>query len=106
MEPTQDPPLSEADARTLRFLRGLVIVLTVTMIAGMALLIALFAARLGGREDSGELTLPDALELPQGAEVTALTRAEDFWVVVTAGGEIFFFAPEGGAPLRQVSAPE
>lgn len=105
MEPTDEQPLSEADARNLRFLRGLVLVLTATMIAGMVLLVALFYARLGGDTPApAALVVPDRFELPAGAEIAAVTQARDFWLVVTTEGDVVFFDPEGGAPVRTIPA--
>ena len=107
MEPTDEQSLSEADARTLRFLRGLVLVLTATMIAGMVLLVVLFYARLGGETpETDALSLPERFELPAEAELAAVTRARDFWVLVTVDGEVLFYDPEGGAPIRTVRPEE
>ncbi len=107
MEPTDETPLSEADARTLRFLRSLVLVLTATMIAGMVLLVALFYARLGGDAPATEsLVVPDRFKIPNGSQIAAVTQAKAFWVLVTAEGEVLFYEPTGGAPIRRVPAPE
>ncbi|NDR55229.1 DUF6476 family protein [Aliiruegeria sabulilitoris] len=107
MEPTDEQPLSEADARNLRFLRVLVLVLTGTMIAGMVLLVALFYARLGGDAPAPEaLVVPERFEIPAGSEIAAVTQAKAFWVLVTTQGEVLFFAPTGGAPTRTIPAPD
>ncbi|WP_068116633.1 DUF6476 family protein [Tropicimonas marinistellae] len=97
--------LSESDARTLRFLRGLVLVLTVTMIVGMAALVALFAIRFSGRDtpapSAGQgLVFPDTLALPEGAEPQAVTQGAGWWAIVTTAGEILIFDADSGA-LRQ-----
>ncbi|MDV7145755.1 DUF6476 family protein [Tropicimonas sp. TH_r6] len=104
----EEQELSPEDARTLRFLRILVFVLTATMIAGMALLIVLFWLRFSGREAAPTemLSLPQAFELPAGETPAAVTRAKEFWVVVADDGTVHFFAPEGGAPIRSLDAPE
>ncbi len=104
----EEQELSPEDARTLRFLRILVFVLTATMIAGMALLIVLFWLRFSGREaaPAEALTLPDMLELPAGETAAAVTRAKDFWVVVGQEGVVYFFAPDGGAPIRSLEMSE
>ncbi|RYH08934.1 DUF6476 family protein [Tropicimonas sp. IMCC6043] len=102
-----EKPLGETDTRNLRFLRLLVLVLTATMIAGMAVLVVLFATRFPGTPREALVpALPETLELPEGARVSAVTQARDFWVVVTESGEVLFYPAEGGAPVRRVRAPD
>ena len=103
MEP-EEPPLSAGDTRALRFLRGLVTALTLTMIAGMAVLVFLFLTRFP--QPSGGLGLPDTLDLPAGATVVSVTRGPDFWAVTTDAGEVLVY--EGGAetPSRRLRLPE
>ncbi len=101
---TEDRPLSEADARMLRFLRGLVLVLTTTMIAGMALLIVLFAMRFSGRDEVAPqpLGLPDGFVLPDASRPTAVTRTGEQWIVVTEAGDVLFYDAAGGEPVRHI----
>ena len=99
--------ISQADARSLRFLRALVLVLTAVMIAGMVVLVVLFATRFpaAGGAAAG-MEPPERLALPEGAEIAALTRSSTQWIAVTGAGDIYFFAPEGGAPIRHIPAQE
>ena len=104
----EDAPLSPADARTLRYLRGLVSLLTAVMVVGMIVLVAVFVMRFpdGNAAKRDGLVTPDDLALPPGAHVTAVTRTPDAWVVVTAAGDIYFFAASGGAPVRHIPPQE
>ena len=100
----EEPSLSKEDERTLRFVRGLVLVLTATMIVGMVVLVVLFATRFPGSgatsAASTEFILPDTLELPEGATVQAITKGQGWWAVVTGDDRILIFDAETGA-LRQ-----
>lgn len=100
----EDAPLSPADARTLRYLRGLVSLLTAVMVLGMITLVAVFVMRFPDGKAAAQkgLVPPQELALPPGTAVTALTRTPDAWVVVTAAGDIYFFAAAGGAPIRHI----
>lgn len=100
-----EPSLSEADERTLRFLRALVLVLTATMIVGIGVLVVLFATRFPGSgaqtAPNDPFVLPDTLELPAGATVQAITRGQGWWAVVT-GDAILIFDAATGALRQQV----
>lgn len=94
-----DTPLAEGDARTLRFLKGLVTVLTVTMIGGVLAITALLVIRLNAAP--GALPpLPDRIALPAGTEATAFTQGTGWIAVVTADDRILVFDREDGT-LRQ-----
>ncbi|MFV0336523.1 MAG: DUF6476 family protein [Tropicimonas sp.] len=102
-----EAPLGGADARVVRYLRILVTVLTVVMVGGMIVLVTVFVQRFpDGNAPAPGVTAPRELDLPEGAAAAAVTRARDFWVVVTGAGDIYFYGPAGGAPLRHVPAPE
>ncbi len=99
-----EPSLSEADERNLRFLRVLVLVLTSTMIVGIGVLVVLFATRFPGAGKAPASTgfdLPDTLELPEGATVQAVTKGQGWWAVVT-GDAILIFDAATGALRQQV----
>lgn len=84
------------------------LVLTSTMIVGIAVLVVLFATRFPGKTPAPatEFSLPDTLELPADATVQAITRGQDWWAVVVtdASGaqEILILDADGG--LRQTVA--
>lgn len=104
MEP-EDPPLADGDARALRWLRSLVTVLTLTMIGGIVVLVALFWLRLPPAGGAAPL-LPDTLELPPGASLRAVTRGEGWWALVVAdaegGGERILIYGADGTLRRSV----
>lgn len=99
-----EQPISEADARNLRFLRGLVMVLTTVMIVGMVVVVALLVSRLRGGEAT--FSVPSTLELPEGVSISAVTQSRDRWIVVSEQGDVFFFTADGGAPVRVISAEQ
>ncbi|MCU0909721.1 MAG: DUF6476 family protein [Rhodobacteraceae bacterium] len=93
-----DPPLRPEDARTLRFLRGLVTVLTGTMIVGMAVLVVLFATRFP--RTPAVPVLPGTITLPPGETARAVTMGTGWIAVVTADDEILILDAKTGT-LRQ-----
>ncbi len=68
-------------------LRVLVTVLSVVMIAGFIVLIALFVIRFQERQPP----LPDEITLPDGAVASAFTRGDGWYAVVTQDQEILIF---------------
>ncbi|MEM6694357.1 MAG: DUF6476 family protein [Pseudomonadota bacterium] len=99
-------PGQGADIRALRLLRGLVIVLTAVMIAGVLVLIALFVTRFSAAPAT--LDLPTSITLPEGVQARAFTQAETWYAVVTDAGEILIYDRETGALSQTVtiSAPQ
>lgn len=81
----------------MRYLKWLVTTLTVTMIVGLIVLIALVVMRFN-RDPAP--AFPDTIALPEGATASAVTRGDGFLVVVTTDGEVLVFDPSG-ATLRQ-----
>ncbi len=79
----------------LRFLKGLVIVLMITMIAGVITIVALLVTRM-----NGPVPVPDTLTLPEGARAQAVTIGDDWVGVVTTDNRILIFDRVTGA-LRQ-----
>lgn len=92
-----ETPISEGDARLLRYLKTLVTALTVTMIVGFIVLIAVVVMRFNAE---GSVPLPDALALPAGTTATAITRGPDWLGVVTDDGRILIYGLDG-TTLRQ-----
>jgi len=72
------------DARTLRYLKALVTILTVTMIGGFLTIVALFVMRFS---EMNRVELPDTIALPDGAVATAFTRGKGWFAVVTENEE-------------------
>ncbi|WP_047995669.1 DUF6476 family protein [Puniceibacterium sp. IMCC21224] len=94
MSDTPEPPLPEP--ANLKFLRRLVTVLTVTMIAGLIIVLGLLVTRLGARGPA----LPDTITLPDGTSATAFTQGDNWYAVVTKDNRILIFDRLTGA-LRQ-----
>ncbi|WP_375689828.1 DUF6476 family protein [Pseudooceanicola sp. LIPI14-2-Ac024] len=84
MASTEDPGPEPAN---LRFLRRLVTVLTVVMMAGLIILIALIVIRF---RDTAP-PLPEDIVLPDGANPAAVTVAEGMVLVVSEDGRLFVY---------------
>ena len=78
------------------YLKRLVTVLAVVMVAGVLVLIGAVVIRL----NASPLPLPDGIALPEGVEATAVTFGSDFVAVVTADDLILIYDRATGA-LRQ-----
>ncbi len=85
------------DTRTLKYLKALVTILTVTMILGFLAIVALFVMRFG---EMARIELPDEIVLPEGVRATAFTLGDDWFAVVTDADEILIFSRVTGN-LRQ-----
>ncbi len=81
----------------LRFLKWLVIVLAISMIAGVITIVALLVTRLQG---GAVLPLPESIALPDGARAQAVTAGADWFAVVTTDNRILIFDRLTGS-LRQ-----
>ncbi len=88
-----DPPLGPADARTIGYLKTLVTVLTVTMIAGVLTIIVLLVIRL--QSPAPLPALPDTITLPDGAAPVALTFADGWIAVTTEDGRLMVYRRDG-----------
>ena len=82
---------------TVRYLKALVTILTVTMILGFLTIVALFVMRFN---EMGRVELPDQIALPDGVAATAFTQGDDWFAVVTAENEILIYSRVTGN-LRQ-----
>ena len=101
----EQPDPSNADARSLRLLRVLVLILTGSMIVGMVTLIVLFITRFPKLDSEAQapfqaMRLPDSIALPDGASPLAITQGPGWWAVVTDGNDILIFDAADGT-LRQ-----
>ncbi len=81
----------------LRFLRILVTVLTAVMIAGLLAVVATFVTRLR----APVLVSPDALDMPAGTDIHAITQTPIRWLVTTTEDNLLIFGPDG-ALLRTI----
>ena len=87
---------------SLRFLKGLVIVLMLSMIAGVIAVTLLLVTRL---KDAGAALpeLPATLQLPEGEKADAVTFGKGWTAVVTESGRLLIFDAEGA--LKQDLQP-
>jgi Family of unknown function (DUF6476) len=85
------------EVKNLRYLKWLVTILTVTMIAGFLTIVGLFVMRFA---DMSRVELPDVITLPDGARAKAFTRGEGWFAVVTDANEILIYSRVTGN-LRQ-----
>jgi hypothetical protein len=95
----QDAPEPADGTAPLKLLRWLVTVLTLVMIAGFVVLIALLVTRFPAAPPA-ELALPETLALPEGARPAAFTRGRGWVAIVTEDDRILIYDAETGA-LRQ-----
>ncbi|MDQ2093536.1 DUF6476 family protein [Rhodalgimonas zhirmunskyi] len=86
------------DAGTVKFLRVLVTVLTVVMIAGVLVIIALLVIRLSEKPPA----LPDVITLPSGAQATAFTQGTSWFAVVTSDDRILIYNRQTGQLMQDV----
>jgi hypothetical protein len=91
-------PLPEVDPALVRMLRLLVTVLSVVMIVGFIVLIALFVIRFTDRQPS----LPSEITLPAGDTATAFTRGDGWNAVVTEDQQILIFDSVSGALVQTI----
>lgn len=98
-----DPVTPDAPAPalppSLRLLKWLVIVLTLTMIGGVITVVGLLVTRMPQAFSAVGPSLPEGFVLPEGAEARAVTFGEGWIAVVTGDDRILIFGPDG--QLRQ-----
>jgi Flp pilus assembly protein protease CpaA len=83
---------------SLRFLKALVIVLTLTMIGGVITVVALIVTRMPTAFQTAP-RLPDDLALPQGETAQSVTFGAGWVAVVTVSNRLLVFSADG--TLRQ-----
>lgn len=91
------------DAKTLRYLRLLVTVLTSTMILGLLVIIALFVIKFSGTREAAAPALPEEIALPDGAKAKAFTQGDTWFAVVTEDDRILIYSRAGGALVQEIS---
>ena len=87
--PTPEPELPPS----LRFLKRLVTVLTLTMILGVITVVGLLVTRL--RQADPVATLPEGLTLPAGTSMAAVTFGTSWIAIVTAQDHILIYDKSG-----------
>ena len=92
-------PVPEGLPPGLRFLKALVVLLTLTMIGGVITVVWVIVTRMPQAMQRAP-ALPDSIALPDGTRATAFTQGADWYAVVTAADRILIFDRATGA-LRQ-----
>ncbi len=83
----------------MRLLRRMVMLLTAVMIGGVLVTFALIVIRLSDRTP----TLPDQVELPDGARAQAVTIGDNWFAVVTDDNRILIFDKATGRQRQEIS---
>ena len=84
---------------TLRYLKTLVTVLTLTMILGVVTIIGLLVTRFSASRD---IAFPETISLPDGTVAAAFTQGKDWYAVVTDGDEILVYSRLTGALTQRI----
>ncbi len=84
---------------SLRFLKGLVITLMITMIVGVITVVSLLVTRMPDASSAAP-QVPETLTLPEGLKAEAVTLGKGWIAVVTSSQEILIFDPAGGLLQR------
>ncbi len=84
---------------SLRFLKGLVIVLMIVMIVGVITIVGLLVTRMS----STPMPLPETITLPDGAKAQAVTAGDGWYAVVTTDNRILIFDRLTGTLRQEVT---
>ncbi|WP_170348368.1 MULTISPECIES: DUF6476 family protein [Ruegeria] len=92
-------PQEPQETPQLRLLRRMVMLLTAVMIGGVLVTFALIVIRLSDRTP----TLPDQIELPDGAKAQAVTIGSNWYAVVTDDNRILIFDKTTGRQRQEIT---
>jgi hypothetical protein len=95
-------PVPERLPPGLRFLKALVIVLTLTMIGGVITVVTVIVTRMP-QAMRALPKMPEAITLPDGTRAAAFTQGTDWYAVVTADNRILIFDRESGKLIQTVN---
>lgn len=93
----EQAPAPEGLPPSLRFLKGLVIVLTLTMIIGVITVVAVIVTRMPQSFGTSPAlpSLPVGIVLPDGAKPQAITFGQGWTAVVTQDDRILLYSSDG-----------
>ncbi|KUJ79958.1 DUF6476 family protein [Ruegeria profundi] len=91
-------PQEPQETPQLRLLRRMVMLLTAVMIGGVLVTFALIVIRLSDRTP----TLPDQVDLPDGAKAQAVTIGSNWYAVVTDDDRILIFDKTTGRQRQEI----
>ena len=112
-QPDSEKPLSDAEARNIRLLKGVVTVLGLLIVAAVVILVGTIVMRasdLGDSEAAG--TIPVAVDLPPNAQIESFQTGDRQLVVELkfAGDpyrkEILIFDLATGRQIARIAAPQ
>ena len=89
---------------SLRLLKGLVIVLMITMIVGVITVVALLVTRMPNA-NAASPALPASLQMPAGTTALAITQGRGWIGVVTNDNRLLIFTPQGALQQEITIAP-
>lgn len=92
-----DTPDANELPPSLRFLKGLVITLMITMIVGVITVVGLLVTRMP--DATSAPVLPDRITLPDGTTAEAVTVGKGWFAVVTTNQSLLIYTTDG--TLRQ-----
>ncbi|WP_170421714.1 DUF6476 family protein [Ruegeria arenilitoris] len=95
-------PQEPQETPQLRLLRRMVMLLTAVMIGGVLVTFALIVIRLSDRTP----TLPDQIELPDGAKAQAVTIGNNWYAVVTDDNRILIFDKTTGKQRQEITVQQ
>jgi hypothetical protein len=98
---SESPEPQPVDPALVKYLRILVTVLTVTMIAGFLVIIALFVTKFSVASGPA---LPDQITLPDGTAAQAFTSTRNWFAIVTTDNRILIY-DLGGDLLQSIDVP-
>lgn len=98
-DPTTPDAPDAALPPSLRLLKWLVVVLTLTMIGGVITVVALLVTRMPRVMTASVPALPETFILPEGVKAEAVTFGTGWIAVVTTDDHILIFGSDGA--LRQ-----
>ncbi|WP_170464250.1 DUF6476 family protein [Ruegeria arenilitoris] len=95
-------PQEPQETPQLRLLRRMVMLLTAVMIGGVLVTFALIVIRLSDRTP----TLPDQIDLPNGAKAQAVTIGNNWYAVVTDDNRILIFDKTTGKQRQEITVQQ
>ncbi|OYU40215.1 MAG: hypothetical protein CFE33_06625 [Pseudorhodobacter sp. PARRP1] len=99
-----DTPIEPGLPPSLRLLKGLVIVLMITMIVGVITVVAVLVTRMPNA-NAMVSALPASLQMPAGATAAAITQGKGWIGVVTTDNRLLVFTSAGVLQQEITIAP-
>ncbi len=98
----KNTPAEALDASTIKWLKVLVMTLTITLIVGFVVIVGLFVLRFNSLGPQS-LTLPETIALPDGSVAQSFTVTSNWYAVVTENDAILIFDRSTGILLNRIT---